>query len=55
MGSTLRALAPGVRVLDCLAFMQEDESRPGALPHSWAVTSDSIVWGAGAVGPDNGR
>jgi aspartokinase-like uncharacterized kinase len=43
MGSTLRVLAPGVRVLDCLTFMQEDESRPGTLPHSWAVTSDSIA------------
>lgn len=43
MGNTLRVLVPGARVLDCLAFMQADESRPGTLPHSWGVTSDSIA------------
>jgi hypothetical protein len=36
-------------VLDCLTFMQEDESRPGTLPHSWAVTSDSIAARAAVV------
>jgi aspartokinase-like uncharacterized kinase len=30
-------------ILDCLAFARSDEGRPGALPHSWAVTSDSIA------------
>ena len=30
-------------ILDCDAFLREDESRPGALPHSWDVTSDSIA------------
>jgi aspartokinase-like uncharacterized kinase len=49
MGSTLRVLVPGVRVLDCLVFMQEDESRPGALPRVWAVTSDSIAARAAVV------
>ncbi|HVL11024.1 MAG TPA: hypothetical protein VM529_00565 [Gemmata sp.] len=38
-----------VRVLDCLAFAQDDESRPGKLPHSWDVTSDSIAARAAVV------
>lgn len=37
------------RVLDCLAFAIEDESRPGALPHAWDVTSDSIAARAALV------
>jgi aspartokinase-like uncharacterized kinase len=39
------ALACGERVtiLNCYEFAQEDESRPGKLPHSWDVTSDSIA------------
>lgn len=31
------------QVLDPFAFALEDESRPGALPHSWSVTTDSIA------------
>jgi 5-(aminomethyl)-3-furanmethanol phosphate kinase len=49
MGNVLRALVPGVRVLDCLAFAREDEARSGALPHSWDVTSDSIAARASEV------
>jgi 5-(aminomethyl)-3-furanmethanol phosphate kinase len=49
MGGVLRALVPGVRVLDCLRFAREDESRPGSLPHSWDVTSDSIAARAAVV------
>lgn len=30
-------------ILDAHAFATEDENRPGALPHSWAVTSDAIA------------
>ena len=36
-------------LLDALAFALEDESRPGALPHSWRVTSDSIAARAAVV------
>lgn len=32
-----------VRIPDPLAFARADESQPGALPHSWDVTSDSIA------------
>jgi hypothetical protein len=32
-----------LRSLDPFAFALEDESRPGALPHSWSVTTDSIA------------
>ncbi|MBA4063774.1 MAG: uridylate kinase [Isosphaera sp.] len=41
----LRALPFGSRlnVLDCFAFAAEDEGRPGALPHTWDVTTDSIA------------
>jgi aspartokinase-like uncharacterized kinase len=38
-----------LRVLDCFAFAQEDESRPGALPHTWRVTTDSIAARAAVV------
>ncbi len=38
-----------VRVLDCLAFARADESRPGALPHEWRVTTDSIAARVAAV------
>ncbi|QJW97197.1 amino acid kinase family protein [Frigoriglobus tundricola] len=37
------------RVLDCFAFAREDESRPGALPHSWSVTTDSVAARAALV------
>ncbi len=30
-------------VLDVLPWLQEDDRRPDHLPHSWAVTSDSIA------------
>jgi aspartokinase-like uncharacterized kinase len=45
------ALRPASRlnVLDCLAFATEDEARPDSLPHSWAVTSDSIAARAAVV------
>jgi aspartokinase-like uncharacterized kinase len=41
----LRALTSDSRltVLDCFTFAQKDESCPGALPHTWAVTTDSIA------------
>ena len=32
-----------VGVLDAHEFCRIDENRPGALPHSWTVTSDSIA------------
>lgn len=32
-----------ILVLDAYAFAQQDEDQPGALPHTWAVTSDSIA------------
>jgi aspartokinase-like uncharacterized kinase len=30
-------------ILDGYAFAREDEGRPGRLPHTWAVTSDSLA------------
>jgi 5-(aminomethyl)-3-furanmethanol phosphate kinase len=30
-------------ILDPLPFFQEDERRPGSLPHTWQVTSDSLA------------
>jgi len=30
-------------ILDALSFAQEDENRPGRLPHAWSVTSDSLA------------
>jgi len=38
-----------VSVLNCYEFAREDESRPGKLPHSWDVTSDSIAARAAVV------
>jgi aspartokinase-like uncharacterized kinase len=37
------------RVLDCFTFAREDDSRPGALPHTWSVTTDSIAARAALV------
>lgn len=34
---------PRVTVLDASAFATEDEGRPGSLPHTWDVTSDSVA------------
>ena len=39
----------GSCVLDPFAFALEDEARPGALPHTWAVTTDSIAARAAVV------
>jgi hypothetical protein len=39
----------GVGLLDAFAFAVEDESRPGALPHTWSVTTDSIAARAAVV------
>jgi hypothetical protein len=38
-----------VRLLDALTFAREDEARPGALPHTWSVTTDSIAARAALV------
>lgn len=32
-----------IPILDCHAFCTADEGRPGCLPHSWSVTSDSVA------------
>jgi aspartokinase-like uncharacterized kinase len=32
-----------VPVLDAHQFLRDDETRPGRLPHSWAVGSDSVA------------
>lgn len=37
-------------VVDCVAFAAADEGRPGCLPHSWDVTSDSIAARVAVVG-----
>jgi 5-(aminomethyl)-3-furanmethanol phosphate kinase len=39
----LPAFGSRVRIPDAFAFARNDEGRPGALPHSWNVTSDSIA------------
>ncbi len=36
-------LGRGVGVLDPFTFALEDEARPGSLPHTWSVTTDSIA------------
>ena len=35
--------ADRVGVLDAEAFLRADEGKPGCLPHTWAVTTDSIA------------
>ena len=39
----LPAFGLRVQIPDCLAFLRDDDCRPGSLPHSWHVTSDSIA------------
>jgi 5-(aminomethyl)-3-furanmethanol phosphate kinase len=41
--------ASAVAVLDPYAFCQADEGRPGALPHVWDATSDSVAARAAEV------
>jgi aspartokinase-like uncharacterized kinase len=40
----------GLTILDCYDFALTDDGRPGALPYSWGVTSDSIAARAAVVG-----
>ena len=54
-GSEGTAAAPtlrgrGVAVLDGYQFARDDEGEPGALPHGWDVTSDSLAARAAVVG-----
>ncbi len=44
----------GLEVLDAHAFARADEGRPGALPHCWAVTSDSVAARAAVVSGAHG-
>ncbi len=39
----------GPGILDPFQFVQEDEGRPGSLPHCWEVTSDAVAVRAAAV------
>jgi aspartokinase-like uncharacterized kinase len=39
----------GLAILDAHAFARADEGRPGCLPHSWDVTSDSVAARAAVV------
>jgi 5-(aminomethyl)-3-furanmethanol phosphate kinase len=43
-GNFLGHLCPPIRehLIDPVKFCRDDERRPGALPHTWGVTSDSI-------------
>src|SRR5205807_2391741 len=38
-----------IAILDAWEFGRHDEGKPGCLPHSWAVTSDSIAARAAQV------
>jgi len=44
-GEFLGRLCPAIRehLIDPVTFCRDDERRPGALPHTWDVTSDSIA------------
>lgn len=46
----LRGHSRGLLVLDGYEFLQDDEGRPGSLPHAWDVTSDSVAARAAVVG-----
>ncbi len=53
---SVRAFTPSLQgggwgggLLDCFTFAQEDEARPGSLPHTWSVTTDSIAARAAVV------
>ena len=48
--SFLRTLVPRHPVLDAHEFLSRDRGAQGALPASWAVTSDSVAARAAAVG-----
>jgi aspartokinase-like uncharacterized kinase len=48
-GRFLQALLPGVTIVDAYDFARQDEGQPGALPHSWDVTSDSVAARVAAV------
>jgi 5-(aminomethyl)-3-furanmethanol phosphate kinase len=41
---------PALAILDPHPFLQEDEGRPGCLPHRWEVTSDAVAARAAVVG-----
>ena len=43
LGKGVGGLGSSLHILDPFTFAQEDETRPGALPHTWAVTTDSIA------------
>ncbi len=45
----LRRLVDSLHILDPFTFAREDESRSGALPHTWSVTTDSIAARAALV------
>jgi aspartokinase-like uncharacterized kinase len=47
--SFLQTLLPGATVVDAYEFASRDEGRPGALPHTWDVTSDSVAARVAAV------
>jgi len=45
----LQALLPGAEIVDGYDFARRDEGQPGALPHAWDVTSDSVAARVAAV------
>jgi aspartokinase-like uncharacterized kinase len=40
----------GLSIIDSYDFALRDDGRPGSLPHTWAVTSDSLAARAAVVG-----